>query len=436
MNRPLWKLTGPALAVGIIIAGLLWQILACTESPMAFSPDGKNLVFTILEPYESSGGNNDNAPPLCRLMVLANAATPDAQNLRILEERSNLMLTGPTFSPDGKQFCYLRITLPKDSPAITPAAPTAPATTPATSAATSPALPPELIFPGDPKPITLAATETIDTGNMTAENPGQALLVFRDAATFSILSTVQVEFTLDEKDDSLAHPYLTLRPQYGPEGNIIFYTDHLGLHGVNLKEQSSFLINRRAMCPAVSPDHKTIAFIGSKKGDSLVLFSPELTSLTERFLPEMVSPSGLFWLNNDTLAVLIGGAKNNDQKIMLFANDGKPLRTLNLPEFKDTQDEKIGELAIAPDGRLIVCYNTFVRFFDASGKLLHEVPLDENTLLAQPTFTPDGTRIAFKELTKTKSGETETTRVFALVFYNLDAQELSRIPLPQPQALP
>ena len=432
MNRPRWELAGSALAIAIVLAGLLWHVLACTESPMAFSPDGKNLVFTVLQPYETKGGNNNTQ--LCRLMVLTTAAAPDAKNLRTLEE-GGVFLTGPSFSPDGTQFCYLRIAVP-EAPATAPATPSIRGSATADAPATAPALPPGLILPGDPKPGTITGTETIDTGYIPEKNSGQALLVVRDSATFKIVSTVVVDFSFYPTGDELAHPYLTLRPQYGASKNNIFYTDPFGMHAIDLQERSATVINRRAMCPAISPDHKTLAFVGSKEGKSVVLFTAELASQTERFFPEMVSPSGLFWINNDKLAVLTGDAKNGHQKIVMLARDGKPLTTMDLPEYKATKEEQMGELAISPDGQhMIVCYNGLVRFFDAQGKLQHDMSV-KDALLAQPTITPDGARIAFKELTTIKNGDTEVTQVSAIVFYNFEAKEVARVaiaPAPAPR---
>jgi hypothetical protein len=82
------------LAILIAGGGLLWHILACMESPMAFSPDGKTLAFVTMEPL----GDIDKQPlpgeHAFRLMVL----TQD-RKIRVLEQSVDEMLTAPGFSP-------------------------------------------------------------------------------------------------------------------------------------------------------------------------------------------------------------------------------------------------------------------------------------------------------------------------------------------------
>ena len=87
---------------------LLWHVLACTESPMAFSPDGQSLAFVTMEPYEGEGNPGLAGPHCYRLMVVGNR-----QELRVLEEITNVMLTAPALSPDGSQLCYVRSITPE-----------------------------------------------------------------------------------------------------------------------------------------------------------------------------------------------------------------------------------------------------------------------------------------------------------------------------------
>ena len=52
----------------------------------------------------------------------------------------------------------------------------------------------------------------------------------------------------------------------------------------------------------------------------------------------------------------------------------------------------------------------------------------DTRLLAQPTFTPDSKRVAFKYLTQEKDSY---PRVEAIVFFSPQGKELSRVPIPR-----
>lgn len=416
------RMMGSALAVGVIVAGLLWHMLACVESPMAFSPDGKVLIFSVLQPYDEKGGAGESAVPVCRLMVLSNAGLPEAKNLKALEEMPGTFITGPGFSADGKLFCYMRIR--------TQSPETAPATQAAGGAGGAPAHAAEatsLRLPGEADPVVIESHDMAKAADMGDTPVGQGLLVVRDAATLKVVTTALVDFTMGQHDE-MAHPYLTLRPQFGPDGNVIFYTDHFGVHAVNLKDKSAAVIQRTAMCPVMSPDRKTLVFVG---GGSVVMLASDLSGLTEWFMQKTVSPSGLFWINDRTLAVMTA-VTSGDQKdmpqIVMLGLDGKELSKVDLPEFKGGDKDQMGELAISPDGkRMVACYNSAVRFFDGAGKMQHEVTMAEGVKLAQPAFTPDGGRVAFKELTTKKAGDKEMTQVTSIVFYDGEGKEVARV---------
>jgi hypothetical protein len=93
------------LMVFVAAGTLLWHVLACVESPMAFSPDGKDLAFVTVEPFELKGLHL--AGPHCFRLFVASGG----KDLRLIEQTTDAMLTAPAFSPDGKQICYLRIPL-------------------------------------------------------------------------------------------------------------------------------------------------------------------------------------------------------------------------------------------------------------------------------------------------------------------------------------
>ena len=103
LNTDGWKaLPLVVLAVG----GLVWHVLACVESPMAFSPGG-DLAFVTMDPYAQGDDLVMAGGHTYRLMVLPAAAT----EVKVLEESSHWMITAPDFSADGRRLAYFRIPL-------------------------------------------------------------------------------------------------------------------------------------------------------------------------------------------------------------------------------------------------------------------------------------------------------------------------------------
>jgi len=88
--RGAWK---AALAIAVVAGGLIWHLLACIESPMAFSPGGKDLAFVTMEPYGDGGAPGRAGQHTYRLMVLTGG-----KPIRVLEETSREMLSGPAYS--------------------------------------------------------------------------------------------------------------------------------------------------------------------------------------------------------------------------------------------------------------------------------------------------------------------------------------------------
>ncbi len=67
-----------------------------------------------------------------------------------------------------------------------------------------------------------------------------------------------------------------------------------------------------------------------------------------------------------------------------------------------------------------------VLFLDAAGKILKRLSTDDSDkVLAQPIFSPDSKRIAFKHMTKDRYA-----RADAIVFFSPDGKELARVPIP------
>ena len=418
-----WK---AMLAITVAAGALLWHLLACTESPMAFSPSGEDLVFVTAEPAPFG----DKALPakgkqVYRLMVLTGG-----KKLRVIEQTSDEMLTAPAYSPDGKQVCYLRIKLRsreemeaadkrmegrnKQWEKLMPPRPEG-ADLPATEDLT---LPPvedmaeivKLAFTGEPLP---------------------AALVVRDAKTWKVISTVWVDFPpRDYGAEALSMMYSLIRLQYSPDGKWIYYWDTQAAVAVNLQAKKRRILAAPARIPTLSPDGKMLAIYLEK---AIGLVSTDGQVAIYRRLKGEVAPLGLTWKDKQTLAVLTESKPGKDReeaewKIHLFKTDGTVAESipLKLPELE--LGKVFLELALAPNGRhMIVCSGQDVLFMKADGKVLkHWKAGDKEVMMFRPTFTPDSKRVAFKRLT----GKDELTRVSAIVFFTPEGKEIGRVAIP------
>jgi hypothetical protein len=103
VRTPRWK---ALLAVSVAGAALLWHVLACMESPMAFSPGGKHLAFVATE-YGKATTQPVAGERHWRLIVVS-----EAKRARLVEQTDRYMLTAPAYSPNGQHLCYFRVALP------------------------------------------------------------------------------------------------------------------------------------------------------------------------------------------------------------------------------------------------------------------------------------------------------------------------------------
>jgi Tol biopolymer transport system component len=406
---------------------VIWHLLACVESPMAFSPDGKRLAFTTMEPY---GGIRDvnqvegvfAGNHTFRVMVL-----DGGRDMQMLEETQDAMFSAPAWSPDGKRLVYLRI------------------------------------------PLLPQATRDAPVGFGAPANPS-GTLVIRDASDLSVVRSLPVElWGLANHPNELFNNYRGFRPLFSPDGALLYLGDGDENRGLLLYQidpaRGSQRILAPASAPALSPDGRYIAAFGDKDRASVYLAPTDgqpvksILAIAEDLQP---SWSGLAWLDNRTL-VLLGtmiGQKGLSKSIASLAfvrTDGSapPAGTKLLAPLSDYQT---GELAIAPDGRHIVAaYGKAVFFMDANGKVLDiRVSLggdDQNPgpggWLVQPGFTPDSRFVAFKRVAEDPSvvrtvgsfdvidGRTceDTTekgivRTTEIVFFTPDGKEVRSVPVP------
>lgn len=417
-----WK---AMLAISVAAGALLWHLLACTESPMAFSPDGKDLAFVTAEPAPfGDKGIPVRGEQVYRLMVLSGG-----KELRVIEQTSDEMLTAPAYRPDGKQVCYLRIKLRTEEEMKG-----------AGKRMAKRMEQWEKLMPPRPAGADLPDTEDLtlppveDAVHVVKDAAtGEALpaaLVVRDAKTWKVISTVWVDFPpRDYGAEALSMMYSLIRPQYSPDGKWIYYWDTQAAVAVNLQAKKRRILAAPARIPTLSPDGKMLAIYMEK---AIGLVGTDGQVATYRRLNGEVSALGLTWKDKQTLAVLTEMKPDKDReeaewRIQLLKTDGTVAESIPLKLPKLELKEAFLELALAPNGRhMVICSGPDVLFMKADGEVLKHWKAGEKLLMFRPTFTPDSKRVAFKRLTE----KDDRLRVSAIVFFTPDGKEIGGVAIP------
>jgi dipeptidyl aminopeptidase/acylaminoacyl peptidase len=436
-----WK---AGLAITVVAAGLLWHILACIESPMAFSPNGKDLAFVTMEPYGTGDDLNLAGTHVYRLMVLSEGKPP-----RVLEETTQYMLSAPAWSPDGRRLAYLRMLLP-DRPQrdrikerIEKNKGLSKEMSEATSESAWAEVPLPPAAPGATEPPAKAPESTEDVSLPAAEAMvnwaeqhlslpvAPAVLVVRDAAGGQVLSATRT-FTapMDYEAVKFLFSYLTLRPQFSPDGHLVYFCNGGEVLSVNPEENKQWVVAALAEIAAFSPDGATIAVL---QNGALGLLRPkDDVTVYRRLGGDNASLSGLAWADKDTVALFRAKKDGEDNaRIDFFRADGTPAKSLPLKlpphESKDTNE---GELAIAPDGaHMVLGFAADVFFLKRDGTILRHWH-SEKEWLAQPTFTPDSKQVAFKLMVSVAPEGKEPDHTAAIAFFSPDGKELRRAEVP------
>ena len=213
-----------------------------------------------------------------RLMVLR-----DFKKIEVIEQTTDHMLTAPTWSPDGKRICYLRIplmtrealkklekTIEERSKALDMVealgAGARTASRPASSSATMPTTTPALETTNGSLPPFAASSEFYRS---MIVRPWPAMqIVVRDGRTLKIISTKTVQLPLLKSDTEIGNDFLTAyvytRPQYDPDGKWVY----LCIGGAAVKVDPSSgehkLLTTPAALGSLSPNGKTLATLGEK----------------------------------------------------------------------------------------------------------------------------------------------------------------------------
>lgn len=440
----------------VAAAGLLWHVLACVESPMAFSPSG-DLAFTAMDPYDDDDLVLRGAH-VYRLMVLpAGAGEP-----RVLEESADWMISAPGFSPDGKRIAYFRISLltAEDQARIDPLLKRREESLEPTTQPVDVSWPP-VDVPIAPPPTDAAEAEpsledmTLPPAGLLASfvmwsgDPGlPAQLVERRALDGQVISVTPVNLPLalgvdfEATSNMLLVGYVLGRPQYSPDGQRVYFCPggpQLGGVAMSVspsgKEARLLAVGTQAGC--LSPDGKTLAVL--HQGSLGFARTDGSMSSYVRWKVD-TSPAGIVWTAKDTVTVLVSDKVGDKQQhsLVVLKTDGSISKTIKLPEMEPCDAGDTGQLALSPDGKSIVLsFDRATYFLNGSGKLVSAWEGDdEKGYLAQPTFRLDGNQVAFKVM---KPAEGKSRRTAEIAFFSPAGKELRGVSVPparMPQTQP
>jgi len=433
-----WK---AALAIFVAAGAVLWHVLACTESPMSFSPGG-DLALVTMEPYDEDDVSLAG-PHLYRLMVISKD-----RRLRILEQSNTHMLTGPAYSSDGTRLCYLRIPLqtPQDQQRINKVLqarfkksqePTSrPAYGPwSTAVAPSPTSRPSSgEFQDLSLPSLSEVAELIHIERIVRKVPAE--LVIRDGVSGKVISSVPLEVIpdpemLSEPDAIVMNAYVLSQPQFSPDAKWIYVWLLNMVEAVNPDTADRTLLAAGAVRALLSPDGKTLAVL-QKESIGFISTDGQRAAYI-RYGGKGVSLTGLAWMGNERLGVLRKGDGDKGQaKIMLdlVAADGSGVSSMKIP-LEDTQGSRIeveaGQLAVAPNGRhMVISFGDHVLFCSTAGKVIQHLQIKDQYLF-QPAFSRDSKLVAFKSMVE---GDDSPARVRAIAFYTPQGEALYEVPIP------
>ncbi|HUS46514.1 MAG TPA: hypothetical protein VNA25_06770 [Phycisphaerae bacterium] len=430
--------------LGVLPAGCV-NVLSTTRA--GYSPDGRRLAFVTREPADATGLLLKDASAY-RLMVISNER---AKGMRLIEVCTDAMLCAPTFSPDGKMLCYLRVPLVDQELAVEllgQAQMRAQSTMEVLDRLDSTLAPPDANAPpseGDPAGPTQPAAQD---ANRLAEAKDSALaeigytywmartspilsaeLVFRETRSYRVVRVIPVDvpfisvamgaIPVPDIGGAIFHGLFQL--QFRPDGKWLCLWDGGRVLKVHARSGVKVVVQCAAYSFDLSPDGNSIAMLS----DALRMGAMESNEPLRRFARPDGSGMALRWVDNQTLLVPMG-----DDRLCWVRPDGQIIRSRQLAfePNSPTASPLFWYLAADPNsGRTVVCAKGQALFLDSEGRLVKRVLWDD-AFPVQPAYRPDGKRVAVQVVAHDEE-KPDYLRVVAVAYFDPRGNELARVPV-------
>ena len=413
------------IAITAAIGGLVWHMLACVDTQLAFSPDGTEIAFTVIdETYDGTGW---------RMFVLRSD-----NRLELIDTYRSGILSGPAYSPDGSRLAYLRIPdldqieldqateqrralrqellddLLEDGPLPMPA------------------LTDEQELADLDEDVSLpVSTQLEQQYHLNLVTPAD--LIVRDRRTHREIDRITIGLPIlpyVQEDTHQSELYLSLTPRYGANSTIYVPGGHGSVLAVRPGSDEAVIVNRwlGAGHPVVfSPDGKTLAGVfGGEDDEVYQIVIADIDGGRALYLrPQaQLAPGTLAWKNAGTLIMIVWGDGGVGlSSVRAFDGVQTDFQPLDFGWVRTGSEQ----LAAAPNGDFVALttggeeiyilnQEAFVvgRYADYMGRVL-----------TTPTFSPDSKRLAVK-CAESLGGQTE-----ALLVITPFGEVITEVPIPE-----
>jgi hypothetical protein len=417
-------------AIAIAVGGLLWHLLACVDTQMAFSPDGQEIAFTVIDELDGS--------PMAqwRLFVLRGD-----DRLELIDSFPNGILSGPAYSPDGSQFAYLRIpnlAHVELEEGIEEEFDRRWELLEELTDADTLWIPPIADEKTPEEPYDMSRPSALLEAEHYLNLMVPAVLVVRDRSTATEIHriTVGLPFLWEDTDNDLGLFLQTVTPRYGADSELIYLLGGgIGyIQAVSVSTGDVDIVSRRlgATYPVVlSPDGTTLAgFSGSvdevpelvisgARGDKALYIWPA-------FEVSLAAVTTITWKDSKTLILLSEDDELRAGLRTIRATDG--VETGFRPLDIECDVDAPNQLAVASTGAFMVLatMEEGVFFLDHNGDLLGDYVDPEGRVLTSPTISPDATRVALK------CAEDAYRQTLSILIMTPTGEIIREVPIPEP----